>query len=109
MRETGRPVGLLVWHGAHAWVLHGFEASADPLRDPAATITAVYVSDPWYPRASSTWGASPKPNTRLSITQLGRDFLPWQRRRPNPAKDGRYFLVLPWRILERPPGSGPLP
>jgi hypothetical protein len=96
MRQTGRPVGLLVWHGAHAWVLHGFEATADPLRDADAKITTVYVSDPWYPRDHSVYGAAPRPNSRLSIAQLGRDFKPWQRRRPNPEKDGRYFLVLPF-------------
>ena len=30
MRDTGRPVGLLVWRGRHAWVMAGFKATADP-------------------------------------------------------------------------------
>jgi hypothetical protein len=30
IRDTGRPVGLLVWAGRHAWVMSGFEATADP-------------------------------------------------------------------------------
>ena len=32
IRETGKPVGLLVWAGRHAWVMSGFEATADPRR-----------------------------------------------------------------------------
>lgn len=32
IRLTGRPVGLLMWRGAHAWVMSGFEATADPAR-----------------------------------------------------------------------------
>jgi hypothetical protein len=95
MRKTRRPIGLLVWRGAHAWVLHGFEATADPAKDPKARITAVYVSDPWYPRISEGFGASPRPNSRLTLSQLSSDFLPWKRRRHNPEKDGRFFLVLP--------------
>ena len=31
MRRTGRPVGLLVWRGRHAWVMSGFKATGDPL------------------------------------------------------------------------------
>ena len=31
MRRTGRPVGLLVWRGRHAWVMSGFQATGDPL------------------------------------------------------------------------------
>jgi hypothetical protein len=95
MRRTKQPVGLLVWRGAHAWVLHGFEATADPAKDPKARITAVYVSDPWYPRVSAGYGASPRPNSRLTLAQLSRDFLPWKRRRNNPEKDGRFFIVTP--------------
>ena len=33
IRQTNRPVGLLVWRGRHAWVMSGFKATADPLRD----------------------------------------------------------------------------
>lgn len=95
MRLTGRPTGLLVWKGAHAWVLHGFEATADPLHDPDAEVTAVYVSDPWYPRSHAVYGAAPEPNSRLTLGQLGRDFLPWGRRHRNPEKDGRFFVVTP--------------
>ena len=30
IRETGRPVGLVVWRGAHSWVMTGFSSTADP-------------------------------------------------------------------------------
>ena len=31
IREYGKPVGLLVWQGRHAWVISGFEATGDPV------------------------------------------------------------------------------
>ena len=49
--QTGRPVGLLVWRGAHSWVLHGYEATADPLgrravrRDPPLRQRPVVSAD----------------------------------------------------------------
>ena len=35
MQATGRPVGLLMWHGRHAWVMSGFTATRDPVRPGA--------------------------------------------------------------------------
>ncbi len=96
LRATGRPVGLLVWRGAHSWVLHGFEATADPATTDDWKVTAIWVSDPWYPRISSIWGASRKPNQRITVKQLREDYLKW--RRPTgryPGKDGKYVMVLP--------------
>ena len=43
MRRTGKPVGLVVWHGAHAWVMSGFTATADPARTKDFTVTSVWV------------------------------------------------------------------
>jgi hypothetical protein len=96
IRATGRPVGLLVWRGAHSWVMHGFRATGDPLTDPTFKVTHAWVSDPWYPRVSSIWGPSNPPNTLVPARDLRIDYLPW--RRPTgayPDKDGRYVLVLP--------------
>jgi hypothetical protein len=96
IRATGRPVGLLVWRGAHSWVLHGFETTADPAGPGPMTVTHLYVSDPWYPRISSIWGPSRGPNARITPKQLEEDYLPW--RRPTgryPAMDGQYVLVMP--------------
>lgn len=103
IRATGRPVGLLVWRGEHAWVLSGFTATGDPATEPAGTITGLYVEDPWYPRTSSVWGRSPAPGSLLSPKTLAADFVPWQRRH-NTAWNGRYVLVLP-RVLPPTPAS----
>ena len=96
IRATGRPAGLLVWRGAHSWVLHGYEATADPAGPTSMTVTHVYVSDPWYPRVSNIWGASRGPNAQITPNQLEEDFLQW--RRPTgryPAMDGQFVMVLP--------------
>jgi hypothetical protein len=97
IRRTGRPVGLLVWRGRHAWVMSGFEATGDPLTDDTARVTHVYVQDPLYPRISSVWGRSPAPNTKLSIRQLGEDFLARRSRSGNTG--GRWTIVMPFAEL----------
>ena len=42
---TRMPIGLLVYHGTHAMVMTGFEASADPRTGPYKLLN-VWVSDP---------------------------------------------------------------
>jgi hypothetical protein len=100
MRRTGRPVGLLVWQGAHAWVMSGFEATGDPLVDRSAEITHVMVQDPLYPRTSSAWGRSPAPDSRLSLGRLDDSFVPWRPGRST-GMSGRFVVVLPL-VDERP-------
>ena len=96
MRKTGKPVGLVVWRGAHAWVMSGFTATADPAHTDDYTVTSVWVQDPWYPRVSSIWGRSRPPNSRLSPQVLAQDFVPYDRPgRRHPDRDGRYMLVVP--------------
>jgi hypothetical protein len=81
LRLTGRPVGLAVKDTTHAWVMTGFEATADPAFDPAFTVTAVYVSGPLYPRQQSH-GYDMPPDTRLTVSDLGTYFTPvwWKSR-----------------------------
>jgi hypothetical protein len=95
MRATGRPVGLLVWPGSHAWVMSGFRATRASDGD-IRRVTSVTVLDPWYPRHSPVYGSSPRPGTRLTPRQLAADYLRWNRRRTSPF-DGQYVLVLPYR------------
>jgi hypothetical protein len=57
----------------------------------------VYVQDPLYPRISSVWGRSPAPNSRLTLKQLGQDFLPRRSRMGNTG--GRYTIVMPYPDL----------
>jgi hypothetical protein len=96
LRLTGKPVGMVMWRGAHAWVMSGFQATADPAVTSRFSVTHVTVEDPWYPRASSIWGRSPRPDSTVSVDVLARDLLPF--RRPTvryPDKDGRFVLVVP--------------
>ena len=94
MRETGRPVGLVMWRGRHAWVMSGFTADADP-RSGDFDVTGVRVLDPLYPHGSSLWGASPKPNTLLTPARLGKQFVFRERRRVNLGVPPGYLLILP--------------
>jgi hypothetical protein len=73
IRHTGKPVGLLVMGGRHAWVLHGFEATRDPARTNDFEVTHVYVSGPLYPKQTSGYFDRP-PNTRLTIDQFRTPF-----------------------------------
>jgi hypothetical protein len=96
LRATGRPVGFLVWRGAHSWVLHGYEATADPAGSKAWNVTHLFVSDPWYPRISSIWGRSRGPNARITPKQLTEDYLRWKRPTGRyPGMDGKFVLVIP--------------
>ncbi len=95
LRTTGRPVGLIVWRGAHAWVMTGFTATVDPLRSPDYRVTGVFVLDPWYPRVSSIWGPGQKPNTWISVAALRSDFLPRRAGRWHAETAGKFVLVLP--------------
>jgi hypothetical protein len=102
--ETGKPVGLLVWRGRHAWVMTGFQATGDPLTTDDYRVTKAIVMDPLYPYGSSVWGPSPKPGQAISPSVLGRQFVPrrmgsWSSGGPGgmPSQlGGKYVLVLPY-------------
>jgi hypothetical protein len=106
IRGTGKPVGLLVWAGRHAWVMSGFRATADPRETTDFRVTAAIVLDPLYPNRSTRWGPSPKPRQALSPSELGRQFVPrrrgtWPGAPIGPAGAsmaelaGRYVIVVP--------------
>lgn len=100
--ETGKPVGLLVWRGRHAWVMSGFSATADPLTTDRFEVTRAVIHDPLYPHGSAVWGPSPKPGASLTLEQVGRQFVP--RRMSTrwlsgySALAGKYVLVLPYEV-----------
>jgi len=85
MRDTNRPVGLLVWRGRHAWVMAGFMATADPRLTDDFEVTAAIVLDPLYPYGSKTWGRSPTPRESLSVEDLARQFVPRNSRSSLPG------------------------
>jgi hypothetical protein len=119
IRVTGKPVGLLMWHGRHAWVMSGFKATADPLHSASFRVTAAVVMDPLYPYGSKIWGPSPSPRQALAVSKVGRQFVP-RHQGPWPAGvgvaagpslaalAGKYVLVLPYirepvgRFVQRP-------
>jgi hypothetical protein len=100
IRVTGKPVGLLMWHGRHAWVMSGFRATADPLVDLDAKVTSAIVYDPLYPHGSGVWGRSPRPGEALTVSELGRQFVPRRSWRPggnlSRSLGGKYVVVLPY-------------
>ena len=67
IRLTRRPVALLVWRGAHNWVVSGFRSTADPALGDDFKVTALRIEDVWYPRISSIWGASRPPDTLVPV------------------------------------------
>ncbi len=131
MRETNRPVGLLVWRGRHAWVMAGFTATADPRLTSRFEVTGVIVMDPLYPYGSRTWGASPAPRESLTVKELAQQFVPRGSRGEVPgggttvaptagapasgattgwsqALSGKYVIVMPFMYVEAP-RLGPTP
>lgn len=95
MRSTGRPVGLVMWTGRHAWVMNGFESIGDPGVHEEFRVTGIRVLDPLYPHGSRAWGPSPKPNSLLTPEELAEQFVTRTRNRPDYAVPGSYVLVLP--------------
>lgn len=87
---------LLAWRGAHAWVMTGYRATADPTVFDNAKVTGAYIIDPWYPRVSSIWGPSDKPGVFQDRAEMKRNFLPWKRPEGRYAgRDGRFLVILP--------------
>jgi hypothetical protein len=101
IREFGRPVGLLVWRGRHAWVMSGFEATADPARRSGFRVTKAYILDPLYPHGSKEWGPSPKPGAAVPVATVGRQFVRrrsssiWNRLPFSVDLSAKYVLLVP--------------
>lgn len=96
IQETGAPVILLAWRGAHTWVMTGFRADADPSLFGDAHIDGAYVLDPWYPRISSIWGPSDPAGTFQDEAEMERNFLRWKRPEGRyPDRDGLFITVAP--------------
>jgi hypothetical protein len=96
IEQTRQPAVLMVWWGAHTWVMTGFRATADPLLFTNATVTGAYVLDPWYPRISSIWGPSDPPGTFQDAKEMVRNYIRWTR--PEglyKARDGLFVAVIP--------------
>jgi hypothetical protein len=97
IRATERPVGLVMWRGRHAWMMSGFESTADPAKADDFNVTGIRVQDPLYPNGSSVWGASPRPNSLVSPATLGEQFVVRDvtRSRVNLGVPTGYLMIVP--------------
>lgn len=109
MRKTSLPVALTVSNGGHGWILHGFTATADPARTDDFRVTSVRVTGPLWGRQDRDFGYDMRPNTRLTVAQLRRFFMPW-RYPPKPmAWDGRFVSIQPVTPRREHPMASPAP
>lgn len=95
IRTTGRPVGLFVDHGGHAWVMTGFAATADPATAASFRVTSVQVMGPLYPDGTvSGRHYDPAPGRWLTASRLRAKFdqLQWKRA---PEWSDRWVSVVP--------------
>ena len=96
IEKTRQPALLMVWWGAHTWVMTGFKATADPLKFADASVTGTYILDPWYPRVSSIWGASDPPGTFQDAKEMVRNYIRWTRPEGRyAARDHLFVAVIP--------------
>jgi hypothetical protein len=93
---TGHPVILMAWYGAHAWVMTGYRADADPLQFADANVQGAYILDAWYPRVSTIWGRSDPPGTYQDAAEMKRNYLPWKRPEAHYiGLDGKFLALVP--------------
>jgi hypothetical protein len=93
MRATGKPVGLLVMGGRHAWVLSGFDATADPATTANFDVTNVYVLGPLYPKEQKGYIDMP-PDTRVTFDDFRTPFHVFDDP-DSPQFDGYWVTVSP--------------
>ena len=106
MRQTNLPVALAVSHGNHGWVLHGFTATADPLKTSTFTVTSVRVSGPLWGLQNSSFGYDMRPNTKLTVTQLKRFFTKWWYAPKRMIWDNTFVSVQPIHRTTTTAGAG---
>lgn len=94
LATTGRPVGLVMWAGRHAWVMTGFDSMGDPRTYGDATVGGVRVMDPLYP-GKTLWGRSPAPNRLVDLETLARQFVMRDRPDYDFGVAPGWLLVLP--------------
>jgi hypothetical protein len=109
LRKTQRPVGLLVAHGSHAWVLTGFTATADPALTTRFTITSVRVTGPLWGLQSRSYGYDMPPDTKLTPDQLRGFFTPWDYAGVRMAWEGRWVSIQPISARSAAPGPSRTP
>jgi hypothetical protein len=91
MRVTGKPIGLVVMEGHHAWVMAGFTSTGD---DPAVsqnfTVTSVTVMAPFY----GSIAYDPAPGSVASMAYMAAKLTPYTDDFPT-IWDGKYMIIQP--------------
>jgi hypothetical protein len=91
MRVTGKPVGLVVMEGHHAWVMAGFTSVGD---DPSVsqnfTVTSVTAMAPLYP----SMAYDPAPGSAESMEYMAARLTPYTDDYPT-IWDGEYVIIQP--------------
>lgn len=92
---TGRPAGMVVWKGTHAWVMTGFEATADPNETDDFRVITIRMADPLWPYYHARKRTIYRPGMRLYMAALKRNFTPYHDRRRDPRIEGQYVVIVP--------------
>jgi hypothetical protein len=95
VRATEKPVGLLVHFGRHAWLMTGFESTADPAETTDFEVTAAEVVGPLWPLGTLNGEHfDPGPQTWMTTRELPRKFDAYVEP-DQPAWYGKYVMVVP--------------
>ena len=92
---TGRPAGIIVWSGRHAWVISGFQATADPNKTDDFRVITVRMADPLWPYYRVGNHAVYRPGTRIYMRTLRRHFTPYHDSRRDPRIEGQFVAIVP--------------
>ncbi len=92
---TGRPAGIVVWHGTHAWVVTGFEATADPNQTDDYRVITVRVADPLWPYYRVPRHKIYRPGTRLYMAALATNFNSYHDGRRDDRIEGLFVAIVP--------------
>jgi hypothetical protein len=95
-RLTGKPVGLLVARGGHAWVMSGFKATRDPATASSWTLTAIRTLGPLWPRQRyrNRYFDVP-PGTWFGTGTISAFYGRYRDTRGRTPWDGRYVIISP--------------
>ena len=95
IRLTGRPVGVFVMHGIHAWVISGFTATADPAVTNTFKVVSVSVEGPLFGVRPSINGYDPTPNIKMSYSRFSHYLLPFRDPYEPKGWRNKYVVVIP--------------
>ena len=93
MDRTGRPVGIVVDRGSHAWTVVGFRVSETVGVPGSATILGFYVVGPLGP------GRDPWPKVYYTVGQLSTRFTRYHESTRSVVWEGKYVIVAPLSSL----------